>query len=172
MHILCVCAPSHGLPHEHAEWRARVVLPPLMGRSAACALHVRALLVLLHLIASELCVLSTACLSFVATGNSTTTIPPSLGFLRTMTYLCVCAPSHGLPHEHAEWRVRVVLPPLMPRLTGRCAACALHVRALLVLLHLIASELCVLSAACLLFVATGDSPTTCSREASPPEWAP
>ncbi len=55
--------------------------------------------------------------------------------------------------------------------TGRSIPRALYVRALLVLLHLIASELCVLSAACLLFVATGLSATTSSREASPPAWA-
>ncbi len=95
-----------------------------------------------------------------------------MGSLTKIYYLCVCAPSHALPHEQVAWRGRVVLPPLMPRLTGRCSACALHVRALLVLLHLIASELCVLSAACLLFVATGDFTTTSSREASPPAWAP
>ena len=98
--------------------------------------------------------------------------PPQRGLPNSdeiLVRVCSLARAHS---RYAEWRVRVVLPPLMPRLTGRSAACALHVRALLVLLHLIASELCVLSAACLLFVATGTSTTTSSREASPPAWDP
>ncbi len=98
--------------------------------------------------------------------------PPQRGLPKSGVLLVrVCSLARA-PSRYAEWRVRVVLPPLMPRLTGRSAACALHVRALLVLLHLIASELCVLSAACLFFVATGTTTTTSSREASPPALAP
>jgi hypothetical protein len=116
-------------------------------------------------------------------------IPPSVGSLTAMTCLCVWRRSYGLPHENAERRMctaalsrtsdsiprALLLPLLMRRMcaaavsrTGRSVSRALQVRVLLVLLYLVASELCVLSAACVLFVATGSLPTTSFREASPP----
>ncbi len=167
-----------------------LLLPPLMprmctaavsrtGRSASRALHVRTLVVLLHLVASELCVLSAACVSFVATGTFTATSsreasPPAWAPQICLTCACV------LPHTGSLTNMQNgVLPPLMPRIctaavsrAGRSVSHAPHVRALLVLLYLVASELCVLSAACLLFVATGASTATSCREASPPAWAP
>jgi hypothetical protein len=64
------------------------------------------------------------------------TIPPSVGSLTSVRYLCVCPPSHRLPHKHAERRLCTA---------SGSVPLALHVRVLLVLLHLVVSDMCVVA---------------------------